>query len=157
MREKGGVRIGSTFVSVSFSSNHAQICNIGDSRAYFLRQRKLYQLSKDHTMIRQLVESGAITQDAARSHPDRHRLSQHLGIFPSEMIIEPYLAPPISIMPGDIFLLCSDGLTDMLSDAEIAKQLAAARDPSEAVQSLYASAMQAGGRDNTTVLIVQCE
>ena len=148
-----GARIGSTFVSLSVRENSAVMVNIGDSRAYLFREGTLSQLSRDHTAIRQMVELGVMSGEAARKHPDRHKLTQHLGIFPEEMVIEPYLAAG-TIAPGDLFILCSDGLTDMLSDTELRALLDESLDPMAQATALYGAAMRAGGRDNLTVIVV---
>ena len=154
MKEKSGVRIGATFVGLCINGKRADIINIGDSRLYMLRGRTLKQLSLDHAAVRQMLELGAITEEAARKHPDRHMLTQHLGIFPSEMIIEPYTAST-DVEAGDIFLLCSDGLTDMLDDAEIKALLETKSSLGEKTAALYIKALKNGGKDNISVLLVQ--
>lgn len=148
------VRIGSTFVGLCINENRADVINIGDSRLYFLRGGELKQLSRDHTSIRQMLDLGAISEEAAKKHPDRHKLTQHLGIFPDEMIIEPYTIS-VDIEAGDIFLLCSDGLTDMLSDSEIKDILGAVGPIEKKAETLVEGAMRNGGKDNTSVLLVQ--
>jgi protein phosphatase len=150
----GGGRIGSTFAGLCISGKIAALTNIGDSRAYRLRKRELEQLSKDHTAVRQMVELGVITPEAALTHPGRHKLTQHLGIFPSEMLIEPYTVST-RIKSGDIFLLCSDGLTDMLKDDEI-KSVLMTNAPAEIkAETLFERAMINGGKDNITILLVE--
>ena len=134
----------------------AEIVNIGDSRAYLLRKGALSQLSVDHTAIRPMVEIGILSAEKARRHPDRHKLSQHLGIFPEEMLIEPYFAA-CELRDGDLFLLCSDGLYDMLEDSAILHILQSQRDLKQAAVSLYDAAMAEGGKDNTTVLLVHVQ
>ncbi len=129
--------------------------NIGDSRAYLFRSGRLTQLSQDHTPVRQMVDLGVIKAEEARTHPDRHKLSQHLGIFPSEMVIEPYVAEPVAILSGDIFLLCSDGLTEMLPDEAIRERLLGGKTPEEKGKTLTEQAMKKGGGDNITVVLVQ--
>ena len=151
--EQKGARSGTTFVGLSLSDNRADVINIGDSRAYLFRKGQMKQISKDHTSIRQMVDLGIITPEAARKHPDRHRLTQHLGIFPDEMIIEPYTVRGL-IMPGDIFLLCSDGLYEMVDDIHIQTIVTSRKSVSERAQELYDAAMNAGGEDNITVLLV---
>jgi len=153
MRESG-VRIGSTFVGLYIIEKRAELINIGDSRLYLQRGKELSQLSRDHTSVRQMLELGAITQEEARMHPNRHKLSQHLGIFPSEMIIEPYTVS-LEIEIGDIFLLCSDGLTDMVYDDEIKAILEAPSSIIEKTAALYEEAINNGGKDNITIILVQ--
>lgn len=148
------VRAGSTFVGVHFQDGLADVVNIGDSRAYLFRRGRLTQLSQDHTPLRQLVELGILTPEAARRHPDRHKLTQHLGLFPEELIIEPY-ARSVQVCAGDMFLLCSDGLYDMLDDGEIGRILSLSCDAGEAARTLFDGAMAAGGKDNITALLIQ--
>lgn len=149
-------RTGSTFVGLSIRNNEAGIVNIGDSRAYLFRDGQLSQLSQDHTPARQMVELGILTPEAARRHPDRHRLTQHLGIFPEELIIEPYTVC-LRVRQGDLFLLCSDGLYDMLDDGKLRQLLAGPGGLRETARALFDGAMAAGGRDNITVLLVRAE
>ena len=151
-----GARIGSTFVGLCIAGGRADIVNVGDSRLYMFRGGELAQLSRDHTSVRQMLELGAITEEAARRHPDRHDLTQHLGIFPAEMVIEPHTAYA-EVEAGDIFLLCSDGLTDMLEDACIKKLLETDGSVCEKAEALYDIAIMNGGRDNITVLLVQAD
>ena len=154
--DNGGVRSGSTFVGLCICGRTADIINIGDSRAYLLRDGSLTQLSQDHTAIRQMVELGVIAPEAARRHPDRHRLTQHLGIFPDDMIIEPDTVS-MEVLSDDVFLLCSDGLYDMVEDDRIHEILTASGGLQEKASELFSAAMDAGGKDNITVLLVHVE
>ena len=154
IRENGGARIGATFAGLSINDNRADIVNIGDSRIYLFRDGELKQLSLDHSLTRQMIEFGIMTEDVARKHPDRHKLTQHIGIFPYEMIIEPY-SVCIDLKDGDIFLLCSDGLTDMLIDAEIESILVMMETIEKKSEALFEKAMKNGGKDNITVLLIQ--
>jgi serine/threonine protein phosphatase PrpC len=154
IEKNGGMRIGTTMAVLSVSGRTARAYNIGDSRIYFMRDGVLRQISLDHTQVQRLINQGIITPEKAKTHPERHKLTQHLGIFPEEMIIEAYKAEPIEVQPGDIFLLCSDGLTDMVEDADIAAILAACGSPEEKSSALIAAALNNGGRDNVTALVV---
>lgn len=156
MLQNGGVRSGTTFVGLNIRGGTAEMVNIGDSRAYLLRKGSLSQLSVDHTAIRPMVEAGILSAEKARRHPDRHKLSQHLGIFPDEMLIEPYSAV-CELRDGDLFLLCSDGLYDMLEDSAILDILQSREDLTQAAAALYDAAMAAGGKDNTTILLVRAK
>jgi len=153
MNENKSGRMGSTFVGLCIDGENGVVTNIGDSRIYLFRCDELSQLSIDHTSIRQMVELGVITEDAARTHPDRHRLTQHLGIFSSEMLIEPH-TKQIDLQVRDIFLLCSDGLTDMLTDGDIQRILSTNSTKEEKAETLFAEALKNGGRDNITIVIV---
>jgi len=153
INENKSGRMGSTFVGLCIDCEIAAVTNIGDSRIYLFRDNELLQLSIDHTAIRQMVELGLITEDVARTHPDRHRLTQHLGIFPSEMLIEPH-NKQINLLANDIFLLCSDGLTDMLTDSDIQRVLSTSNTVEEKAENLFAEALKNGGTDNITIMIV---
>ena len=181
--DHGGERAGSTFVGLWVDGDTAIYANIGDSRAYLLRGKTLTQLSRDHTPVRQMIELGILDRRSARVHPSRHRLTQHLGIPPSEMLIDPH-SGQLQASQGDLFLLCSDGLTDMLDDDAIESALNSALnsepnvEPNSALNSvpnsapnsapnapgdvkngaeaLYSSALDAGGKDNITILLVRC-
>lgn len=154
MRQRGA-RIGTTFVGLSAVGDMGRILNIGDSRAYLLRAGRLTKLSRDHTQAQQMLDLKLITPEQAASHPDRHRLTQHLGIFPEEMIIEPHESDGFPLHRGDLFLLCSDGLTDMLTEAELVQILHGPLRVSEKADCLYKAAVQHGGKDNITVVLVQ--
>ena len=156
MRSNGGVRIGTTFVGLSIQDDLARIINIGDSRAYLFRQGQMRQVSCDHTTAQQMVDMGVLTREEADKHPHRHALTQHLGIFPEELLIEPYTKEG-HIAPGDIFLLCSDGLFEMVSDAQILETLSGSGDVKAKAEALFARAMEGGGRDNITVMLISVE
>lgn len=156
IESKGGRRCGTTCVCLCIRGGEADIVNIGDSRAYLLREEKLYQISKDHTVGRQMLEAGAITKEELRTHPERHRLTQHLGIFPDEMLIEPYSAVG-KTQPNDLYLLCSDGLYDLVENRRIRELLMSEDGISEIAAALYAEAMGLGGKDNITILLVRVE
>lgn len=153
MNQYKGNYIGSTFAGLCIDKDYAIISNIGDSRIYLLRNNKLQQLTLDHTPTQRLIEMGIISKDAARYHPDNHRLTQYLGIFPSEMIIEPYITL-LDIHKNDVFLLCSDGLTDMLRDEEIEDILNTQDSFEEKADTLYKKALANGGKDNITIILV---
>ncbi len=156
IEENHGERSGTTFAGLCVCNTQVTIANIGDSRVYLYRNNELKQLSVDHTSLRQMVEMGVLSQEAARIHPDLHVLSQHLGIFPNELIIEPYFAAE-TLQSGDIFLLCSDGLYDMVNDTSIQAVLAEQMGLRRRATMLFDAAMSAGGRDNITVLLVEAK
>lgn len=135
--------IGATVAVVRFTEETAQVVNVGDSKVFLLRAGTLTQLSKDHT-DKAFLESQGITKR-------KPRLTQHLGIEPSEMIIEPYRMD-IPLQSGDRFLLCSDGLTDMVRYEEVQKALTETDSAEQAVEKLVKMALEAGGKDNITVL-----
>ena len=154
LMEQRQARIGTTFAGLWACGGRAGAVNLGDSRIYRLRDGVFERLSRDHTHVQRLLDMGAITPQQAATHPGRHQLTQHLGIFPEELVIQPQDTGPFALLPGDRFLLCSDGLTDMLSEPEIAALLAQTDSLARAADCLYEGAMARGGRDNITVLLV---
>jgi len=150
---KTGKRMGTTFALLFVQNNIVYAYNIGDSRIYLYKDGQIAQLSKDHTQATRLIDMGIITKEMAKTHPARHTLTQHLGIFPEEMIIEPFAAIPVTIAGGEIFLLCTDGLTDMLDDNEIKKNLCPHADVQNTANKLIDAALEKGGRDNITVIV----
>lgn len=139
-REQFTDRMGTTMVSLCFSGRYVYVCNIGDSRAYRLRDGEFLQISEDHVERRSVREH--------RKAP----LTQHLGIDPEDMLIEPYIAKG-ELKKGDMYLLCSDGLTDMLTDLEISCLMSDTVDTETCVSSLVQAALDKGGRDNITAII----
>ena len=155
--ESGERRIGTTFALLSIFDDTAQVYNVGDSRVYLYRNKKLKQISMDDTTAQRLVNMGVITKEKAKTHEDRHKLTQHLGIFADEMIVEPHISEKIGIEKGDMFILCSDGLTDMVENEEIQSIMQKSGDCRTAVQRLAEAALKHGGRDNVTVTVVSAD
>lgn len=151
---KFGQRLGTTFTALEFADDTVFATNLGDSRIYRLRDKELLQLSTDHTILARMIRAGQLTEEEAAVHPMRHQITQYLGIFPEDMLLEPADVPPTEIQPGDRYLLCSDGLTDMLSDQEIGELLGAPGDMAEIARNLVQEALERGGRDNVTVAVI---
>lgn len=154
IEKNGGRRMGSTLAALYIDEGKAISCNIGDSRVYLLREGALRQLSTDHNKARRMIELGVLTPEQAARHPSRHELTQHLGIFEHEMILEPAFSETIELRPGDRFLLCSDGLTDMAAEQDISKKLREDLPPEKQAEDLVQMALEGGGRDNITVVVV---
>ena len=157
IENQGGRRMGSTLVSLYMDEGKAVCCNVGDSRAYLLREGRLSQLSVDHNKAGRMVELGVLTPEQAARHPSRHELTQHLGIFADEMVIEPAMSQPVELADGDLFLLCSDGLTDMVSPKELKAVLSGRSTSREKAEKLVELALAGGGRDNVTVIVLQIQ
>lgn len=152
--KKAQKRMGTTFTLIGINNNEVTLTNIGDSRIYRYSDNVLSQISHDHTEAQTMVDAGIVTKEQSISLKEKHRLTQHLGIFPYEMIIEPYTVR-IAAKANDRYLLCSDGLTDMLTEHEIEAIFAENLSIENTVNKLISSALQKGGKDNVTVLI--CE
>jgi protein phosphatase len=128
---------------------------VGDSRAYLCRDGRIRQLTDDHSLVGELLRRHEISAEDARAHPHRHVLTRALGVRPS---VDPDLAE-LDMAPGDIFVLCSDGLTNHVEDQEIAKlasRVTEGRESEEVCQSLVDLANGRGGEDNSTVVLVRC-
>ena len=149
--------MGTTYVILSVERNWYHFYNLGDSRGYLYRKGRLKQISLDHTLIRKMLADGRITKEEAATHPARHVISQYLGMKEEGEVIRPEYYHPwfIPAMRGDICLLCSDGLTDMLPDQEIEQILKEEPGLRAKGQRLLEEALAAGGRDNVTVLLVE--
>lgn len=140
---------------------------VGDSRIYLLRGNTIRQLSTDHTWIQEAIENGAITPDQARGHPNAHVIRRYLGsrqpVIPDlrlrlragEEDEQAEANQGLSLQPGDIVLLCSDGLTDLVNETEILAILKQTADPEAAVDELVGLANKRGGHDNITVVALQ--
>ena len=128
------------------------IVHVGDSRAYIYRKKKLEQLTRDHTVAQNLADVGAIKPEEVHRHATRHVLTNFIG-GPSQGV-DPEIAT-LQLQDGDFLLLCSDGLSDMVPDAEIAAILDDSGTCNAAVKALVAKALANGGRDNVTVLLAR--
>jgi len=152
--QRMGARIiGTTMVGLYFYGDKAVCCNVGDSRCYLFRNNKLVLLSKDHSEGQRLVDMG-VDPIQARSSRAWHQLTQHFGIPEEEFTIEPYYTEDINIMQGDVFLLCSDGVSDMILDDQIESILQENKSEEARAQAVVDVALANGGKDNTTVMIV---
>jgi protein phosphatase len=124
--------------------------HVGDSRAYLLRDRRLTRITTDHSLVEELMAAGELTEEEAEHDPRRSMITRALGLEP-DLDVDLY---PIPVEVGDRVLLCSDGLTAMLHDDEIASILAEESDSDKAARRLIEAANAAGGVDNTTVLVL---
>lgn len=151
---QNGGRMGSTAAIVSISKRHIHACNLGDSRVYLFRGGELRQLSQDHTEAQIMLRMNLLSPEEALTHPARNRLTQHLGVFESELAVEPYCTE-MGWDYGDKILVCSDGLTDMVSDEEIKRLFTESVEISDAVQKMGSEALKAGGMDNVTLIALE--
>lgn len=140
--------MGTTLTAFLFSGSSLGMIHIGDSRAYRLRGQVLTQVTKDDTYVQMLVDEGQLSADEAETHPQRSLLLRALGSHE----VEPTFAD-LDVVPGDRLLLCSDGLSGVVSDETIADTLRQVRDPHEAADRLVQLALRGGGPDNVTVLV----
>ena len=143
--------MGSTVVVVQVKGSDYEVAWVGDSRAY-LFGGQLQQLTTDHTRVNELLAHGAITPEQAHNHRDRHVLTQCLGVDKNLKIAPGSVTG--TLRPGEQLLLCSDGLTDELSDTVIAGLLTTNKSPKSQVNALIRAALDMGGSDNVSVVVV---
>ena len=144
--------MGTTLVATALKDGKGYIAHVGDSRAYRFHDGRLAQVTKDHSLVQEWVDSGAISPEEARSAPNRNVITRAIGAKRSVQadVVE------IDLAEDDLLLMCSDGLTGMLADDEISHLLANAEDGlQQAVEELVAAANRAGGTDNITAVLVQ--
>jgi len=148
--------MGCTGEMVVFTDEGYVVGHVGDSRIYLFRGGRLRQVTKDHSFVQEQVDQGVLTPGQARVHAFRHMILRAVGI--QDALAVDLLSG--KAYPGDLFLLCSDGLSDMVEDSHIEKTLAADRSLEEKADRLVRSACDAGGHDNVTVvlgLVLQAE
>lgn len=139
--------MGTTCTAMVYFDEQVHLAHVGDSRAYLIRDQEISQLSKDHTVVQELLEAGNITEEKARTSPERNILLRAVGT--SEQL-EVDLYSPLSTNGGDIFMLCSDGLTEYIEEEEI-KDTIVAYPIEKACDELIRIANDRGGADNITV------
>ena len=143
--------MGTTIVLALVLRGKAYIANVGDSRAYLLRGGQARQLTEDHSFVERMVASGQITEAEARLHPQRNIVTRSVGTDPSvevDLFVEP-------LQPGDKLLLCSDGLSGPLSDAALVHVVEREPDLDAACRALVKAALDSGGTDNISVVLVE--
>jgi protein phosphatase len=145
--------MGTTLVSLLVADGRVALAHVGDSRAYLVRGGKIRQLTDDHSVVGELIRQREITPQAARVHPHRHVLTKALGV---RREVVPDLAE-LTAVPGDLFVLCSDGLTGLVHDEEIAEAAASSDDLDTICADLVECANSRGGEDNITVVLVRYE
>jgi len=141
--------MGTTLTALFWSDGHAAVCHIGDSRGYLLREGELYQITHDHTLVQSLVDEGRISADDVSTHPQRSLLLRALD---GRSVAEPDLSVHDG-EPGDRYLLCSDGLSGVVSDETLRETLAAIEDPEAVTRQLIELALHGGGPDNITCIV----
>jgi len=141
--------MGTTLTALLWSDGHAALCHIGDSRAYLLRDGKFYQITHDHTLVQSLVDEGRITEDDVATHPQRSLLLRALD---GRTLADPDLSSH-ETMPGDRYLICSDGLSGVVTEQTLHQALSSVRDPDKAALQLVELALKGGGPDNITCIV----
>jgi len=141
-----------TAAFVDTGAGTVTVGHVGDSRAYRVRDGAIEQLTTDHSLVAELVESGVLTPEEAERHPQRSAITRALGTEPAVSVD----TLTVDAVPGDLFLICSDGLSSMLEDDEIAELLSSVQaEPAEAAEALVRAANARGGEDNITVVLFE--
>jgi protein phosphatase len=143
--------MGATLTAAVWTGATLAIVHVGDSRAYLLRDRILRRLTEDHTLVAGLVRDGQLTEEAARRHPQRALLTRALGAGPD---VEPFSAS-VTFAPGDRLLLCTDGVTSVLTDEQLATTLRDPGPPGDVAAALIQLALSHGGQDDTSAVVVE--
>lgn len=147
---KGKMGMGCTASAVSIEQNKMAVAHVGDSRVYLLHNGALVRLTHDHSYVEELVDAGEITADEARVHPSRSVITRALGSDP-DMYADHFT---IDVFAGDRVVICSDGLSSMVEDSQIEAIAVSSATAQAAVDNLVAAALQEGGSDNVTVVVV---
>ena len=142
--------MGTTMVLVTIIDDYAYVANVGDSRLYLIEDQIL-QITKDHSLVQEMVRRGLITKEEAREHPDKNIITRVLGIGP-EIEVDFF---DIHLKENSVLLLCSDGLSNMVSDEDIWRIVNTSREMKEAGMRLVSLANENGGKDNIAVVLVQ--
>lgn len=148
--ETGFRDMGATLVIALLRKGRCFVANIGDSRAYRLRRNRLVQLTRDHSVVSELIEKGRIEPEEAANHDASGQITRYVGM---EEKARSHVRS-FTLKKDDRLLLCTDGLTDMLDDSKITAILKAEADPQAACKSLVSAANKAGGHDNVTTLVI---
>lgn len=145
--------MGTTFIIAVVLSTRMYIGHIGDSRVYLIRDGNMQRLTTDHSFVEELVKNGTLTREEAENHPRKNLITRALG-GSIDIEIDTYIC---DILPGDQFVLCTDGLTNMVPENEIKLVIEETGDPEAACTELIERANRYGGDDNTTVVVVKYE
>jgi PPM family protein phosphatase len=151
--DRGRAGMGTTLTAAYVDDAHVAIAHVGDSRAYLFRDGTLQRLTQDHSLVDELVRRGKLTEEQAAEHPQRSIITRALGPEP-DVEVDTWTYPA---RPGDVILLCSDGLTSMISEDQVRAALESHESLDAAADALIDAANQAGGRDNITVVLFRLE
>ena len=142
--------MGTTVVVATVIGHYIYVANVGDSRLYLIRD-KIEQITKDHSLVEEMVRIGEINREQARNHPDKNIITRAIGAR-NRVSIDFF---DMRLEPGDVILMCSDGLSNMLEDKEIEDIIKSGRDLPETALTLIGKANQNGGKDNIAVVLIE--
>ena len=152
-RDRARQGMGTTVTAAAVGEHDVAVAHVGDSRAYRLRDGVFERLTEDHSLVEELMRQGKLTPEEASAHPQRSIITRALGPEP-DVQVDSHTWPA---QPGDVYLLCSDGLTSMVPEEEVAELLRGTGSLKEAARGMVAAANEAGGRDNITVVLFRLE
>lgn len=144
--------MGTTCTTLVVIGSRAYCAHVGDSRAYVMRNGALTQITQDHSLVGEMVRSGILSNEDAQNHPKRNVITRSLGT--NEELSVDFPAAPLELADGDVILLCSDGLTSLVTDEEVANILTE-NPPAQACATLVDLANEKGGKDNVTVQVIK--
>lgn len=147
---------GSTIALAYVKAGCVHVAHIGDSRVYRLHEGQLSRMTRDHSKVQMLMDAGLITAEQARTHPQRHMITHFVGDADAGDVCQATIGRPMPAISGDRYMLCSDGVTDMLDD-ETLERLLQAGNVDACAETVYQAALSAGGRDNTTLIVLELE
>lgn len=147
-----GKMSGSTVVALVFGGESVLVAHVGDSRAYLLREGSLQRLTEDHSLVAEQVKAGILTAEQAANSRQRHVITRSLGVAPT---LEVEFDQKVACRPGDLFLLCSDGLSDVVPDSDLELMLSGSVQVGRTASELIAIANERGGPDNISVVLAR--
>ncbi len=145
--------MGTTLVACTFRDEHLYVANVGDSRLYVVTGHKIQQITRDHSLVQEMVQQGKLSSDNARLHPKKNYITRAIGA--DEIVRTDFF--DVTIEEGDKVLLCTDGLTNMVPDDTILSIITGEGDPQEKAETLVMAANASGGKDNITVILIDTD
>ena len=143
--------MGTTIVAATWDGERLCTANVGDSRLYVINHDRITQITRAHSLVEEMVRMGEMDKADAKAHPDKNIITRAIGVVP-EVSVDFF---ETKLEPGDIILMCSDGLTNMIEDEDIKRIILAQRDIVEQAEQLVETANQNGGSDNITVVLIE--
>lgn len=143
--------MGTTIVAATVIDGRLYAANVGDSRLYVINRESITQITRDHSLVEEMVRMGEMDKEVAKDHPDKNIITRAVGVLP-EVAVDFF---EITLAEEDMILMCSDGLTNMVEDSEIKRIVLGQRDIVEKAEKLVETANRNGGRDNITVVLIE--
>ena len=145
--------MGTTIVAATIYGKYMKVANVGDSRLYIINGKKIKQITRDHSLVEEMVRIGELDRISTRNHPNKNIITRAVGVTAS--VVADFF--DVELKEGDVILMCSDGLSNMLEDEEIRMIACAQRDIIEKAEALVRAANNNGGKDNISLIIIEPE